>query len=103
MPVFRRRYVARDVILSEGEKGDAMYVVRTGEVVIKRGYVTARRWWHFRRDGVDRRLAAKCDRGCQDRLRGGADQSEELRLAPYFAIAVMRALANRLRCIDEVI
>ena len=103
MPVFRRRYAAGDVILSEGNKGDAMYVVRTGEVVIKRGYVTARRWWHFRRDGVDRRLAAKCDRGCQDRLRCGADQSEELPLAPYFAIAVMRILANRLRCIDEVI
>ena len=31
------RYAAGDVIFSQGDKGDAMYVVRTVEVVIERG------------------------------------------------------------------
>jgi CRP/FNR family transcriptional regulator, cyclic AMP receptor protein len=30
-------YAAGNVIFAEGDKGDAMYVVRTGEVVIERG------------------------------------------------------------------
>jgi CRP-like cAMP-binding protein len=31
------RYAAGDVIFAEGDKGDAMYVVRTGEVTVEHG------------------------------------------------------------------
>jgi CRP-like cAMP-binding protein len=42
------RFAAGDVIFAEGDKGDAMYVVRTGEVVIERGHGGPGPWRHFR-------------------------------------------------------
>jgi CRP-like cAMP-binding protein len=37
------RYAAGDVIFAEGDKGDAMYVIRNGEVTIEHGAASWKR------------------------------------------------------------
>ena len=69
-----------DLVFATGDKGDKMYVVRSGEVEIERDgkvveTVTARG-----RDGSDRRSAASRDRARQDGLRSRSHRREELPL-----------------------
>ncbi len=70
-----------EVIFAEGDKGDKMYVIRSGEVEVERDgkiveTLSARR--HFRRDGPDRRLAAGGHGARQDGLRGRSHHREDL-------------------------
>ena len=104
------RYAAGDVIFSEGDKGDAMYVVPTGEVVIERGghvMETLGGGGIFGEmaliDGSPRSATVRAKTDCEV---APINQKSFLFLVhetPYFAIAVMRALADRLRRIDEAI
>ena len=104
------RYAAGDVIFSKGDKGDAMYVVRTGEVVIKRGghvMETLGGGGIFGEmaliDGSPRSATVRAKTDCEV---APINQKSFLFLVhetPYFAIAVMRALADRLRRMDEAI
>jgi CRP/FNR family transcriptional regulator, cyclic AMP receptor protein len=93
-----------ETIFAEGDKGDKMYVVRSGEVEIERdGRVVE----HLSSggifgemaliDGSPRAATARAKTACEV-----APITEKTFLflvheTPFFAIAVMRALANRLR------
>lgn len=98
------RFQAGEVIFSEGEKGDKMYVVRTGEVEVERdGKIveTLSAGGIFGEmaliDGAPRAATARAKTACEV-----APITEKSFLflvheTPFFAIAVMRALADRLR------
>src|SRR5262249_62175441 len=98
------RYAAGDVIFAEGDKGDAMYVVRNGEVTIEHGgrvieTLGAGRIFGERAliDGAVRSATVRAKTDCE-----GAPINEKTFLflvheTPFFAIAGMRALAVRLR------
>ena len=102
------RYAAGDVIFSEGDKGDAMFVVRTGEVTIERGgrvMETLSGGGVFGEmaliDGSPRSATVRAKTDCEV-----APINEKTFLflvheTPFFAIAVMRTLADRLRRMDE--
>jgi CRP-like cAMP-binding protein len=102
------RYAAGDVIFAEGDKGDAMYVVRTGEVTIERGagvMETLSGGGVFGEmaliDGSPRSATVRAKTDCEV-----APINEKTFLflvheTPFFAIAVMRTLADRLRRMDE--
>ena len=102
------RYAAGDVIFAEGDKGDAMFVVRTGEVTIERGgrvMETLSGGGVFGEmaliDGSPRSATARAKTDCEV-----APINEKTFLflvheTPFFAIAVMRTLADRLRRMDE--
>jgi CRP/FNR family cyclic AMP-dependent transcriptional regulator len=104
------RYAAGDVIFSQVDKGDAMYVVRTVEVVIERGghvMETLGGGGIFGEmaliDGSPRRATVRAKTDCEV---APINQKGFLFLVhetPYFAIAVMRALTDRLRRMDEAI
>lgn len=95
---------AGDVVFRAGDKGDKMYVVRAGEVEIERDgkvveTVTAGGIFGEMAliDGAPRAAAARAKTDCEV-----APVSEKTFLflvheTPYFAIAVMRTLADRLR------
>ena len=97
-----------DVIFAEGDKGDAMYVVRTGEVTIERGgrvMETLSGGGIFGEmaliDGSPRSATVRAKTDCEV-----APINEKTFLflvheTPFFAIAVMRTLADRLRRMDE--
>jgi CRP-like cAMP-binding protein len=95
-------FKAGEVIFAEGDKGDKMYVIRSGEVEIERdGKVIEIAWRHFRRmaliDGSLRADTARAVTSCEV-----APITEKSFLflvheTPFFAIAVMRTLAERLR------
>lgn len=103
------RYAAGDVIFAEGDKGDAMYVVRNGEVTVERGgrvMETVRGGDIFGEmaliDGAPRSATARAKTDCEV-----APINEKTFLflvheTPFFAIAVMRTLADRLRRMDEI-
>lgn len=85
-----------DVIFAKGEKGDKMYVIRSGS---RSSGTSSRRCrgGYFRGDGLDRRIA-------EGRHGTGevAPVTEKSFLflvheTPFFAIAGMRTLAERLR------
>jgi CRP/FNR family cyclic AMP-dependent transcriptional regulator len=93
-----------EMIFSEGDKGDKMYVIRSGEVEVERdGKIveTLSDGGIFGEmaliDGSPRAASARAKTACEV-----APISEKTFLflvheTPFFAIAVMRALAERLR------
>ena len=93
---------AGDIIFAAGDKGDKMYVVRTGEVEIERDgklVETLSAGGIFGEmaliDGSPRAATARAKTACEV-----APMKSFLFLVhetPYFAIAVMRTLAERLR------
>jgi CRP/FNR family transcriptional regulator, cyclic AMP receptor protein len=103
------RFAADDVIFSEGDKGDVMYVVRSGEVAIShQGHVveTLGGGGIFGEmaliDGSPRSATVRAKTDCEV-----VSITEKTFLflvheTPYFAIAVMRTLARRLRHMDEI-
>lgn len=98
------RFALGDIIFAEGDKGDKMYVVRAGEVEIERdGKVveTLSSGGIFGEmaliDGSPRAATARAKTACEV-----APITEKSFLflvheTPFFAIAVMRTLAERLR------
>jgi CRP-like cAMP-binding protein len=98
------KYQKGDVIFSEGDKGDHMYVIRSGEVEVERdGKIveTLSPGGIFGEmaliDGAPRAATARAKTACEV-----APITEKSFLflvheTPFFAIAVMRALADRLR------
>lgn len=100
-------FKAGEAIFQEGDAGDKMYVVRSGEVAIeKNGKVmeTLGPGGIFGEmaliDGSPRSAMAKAKTDCEV-----APITEKtfvflVHETPYFAIAVMRTLANRLRRMD---
>lgn len=97
-------YKPGEIIFSAGDKGDKMYVIRTGEVEIERGgkiVETLSAGGIFGEmaliDGSPRAATARAKTACEV-----APITEKSFLflvheTPYFAIAVMRTLADRLR------
>ena len=97
-------YNAGEIIFSAGDKGDNMYVIRSGEVEVERdGKIveTLSAGGIFGEmaliDGSPRAATARAKTACEV-----APITEKSFLflvheTPYFAIAVMRALADRLR------
>jgi CRP-like cAMP-binding protein len=95
---------AGETIFAEGDKGDKMYVIRSGEVEIERDGKVVERLSPggiFGEmaliDGSPRAAMARAKTACEV-----APITEKTFLflvheTPFFAIAVMRALANRLR------
>ena len=93
-----------EVILSEGDKGDKMYVIRSGEVEVERdGKIveTLSGGGIFGEmaliDGSPRAATARAKTACEV-----APITEKTFLflvheTPFFAVAVMRTLAERLR------
>jgi CRP-like cAMP-binding protein len=93
-----------DIVFAAGDKGDKMYVVRTGEVEIERDgklVETLSAGGIFGEmaliDGSPRAATARAKTACEV-----APVTEKTFLflvheTPYFAIAVMRTLADRLR------
>jgi CRP/FNR family transcriptional regulator, cyclic AMP receptor protein len=102
------RFAAGDVIFAKGDKGDTMYVVRNGEVAIERdGHVmeTLSGGGIFGEmaliDGSPRSATVRAKTDCEV-----APINEKTFLflvheTPFFAVAVMRTLADRLRRMDE--
>ena len=102
------RFAAGDVIFAEGDKGDAMYVVRNGEVTVERdGRImeTLGGGDIFGEmaliDGAPRSATTRAKTDCEV-----APINEKTFLflvheTPFFAIAVMRTLAGRLRHMNE--
>ncbi|HXG79411.1 MAG TPA: cyclic nucleotide-binding domain-containing protein [Methyloceanibacter sp.] len=97
-------FVQGETIFAEGERGDKMYVIRSGEVEIERGgkvVETLSAGGIFGEmaliDGSPRAATARAKTDCEV-----APITEKSFLflvheTPFFAIAVMRALAERLR------
>ena len=93
-----------DVIFSAGDKGDKMYVIRSGEIEVERGgkiIETLSGGGIFGEmaliDGSPRAATARAKTACEV-----APITEKTFLflvheTPFFAIAVMRSLADRLR------
>jgi CRP-like cAMP-binding protein len=104
------RFAKGEVIFAEGDKGDAMYVVRSGEVAIERGgkvMETLSGGGIFGEmaliDGSPRSATVRAKTDCEV-----APINEKTFLflvheTPFFAIAVMRTLADRLRRMDEAV
>jgi CRP-like cAMP-binding protein len=102
------KYAAGEVIFATGDKGDAMYVVRSGEVVIERGgqvMETLGPGGIFGEmaliDGSPRSATARAKADC---VVAPINEKSFLFLVhetPFFAIAVMRTLAERLRRMNE--
>jgi CRP-like cAMP-binding protein len=102
------RFAAGDVVFAEGEEGHSMYVVRSGELTIERqGKVmeTVGPGGVFGEmaliDGSPRVATVRAKTDCEV-----APINEKTFLflvheTPYFAIAVMRTLADRLRRMNQ--
>ena len=103
-------YAPGDVIFAEGDPGDKMYVIRSGEVeilldgrvleVLTSGGIFGEMALI---DGAARAATARAKTACEV-----APISEKTFLflvheTPFFAIAVMRTLAQRLRRMDEAL
>jgi CRP-like cAMP-binding protein len=101
-------YAAGQVIFGVGDKGDTMYLIRTGEVVIERGgkvIETLGPGGIFGEmaliDGSPRSATARVTTDC---VVAPINEKTFLFLVhetPFFAIAVMRTLAERLRRMNE--
>jgi CRP/FNR family cyclic AMP-dependent transcriptional regulator len=97
-----------ETVFAVGDKGDAMYVVRTGEVTIERGgqvMETLGPGGIFGEmaliDGSPRSATARAKTDC---VVAPINEKSFLFLVhetPFFAIAVMRTLAQRLRHMNE--
>src|SRR5215210_5744335 len=103
------KYAAGEVIFGEGDKGHNMYVIRSGEVVIERGegrpMETLGTGGIFGEmaliDGSPRSATARAKSDC---VVAPINEKSFLFLVhetPFFAIAVMRTLADRLRRMNE--
>jgi CRP/FNR family cyclic AMP-dependent transcriptional regulator len=102
------RFQPGEAIFEEGVQGDTMFVVRSGEVVIERGgkaIETVPPGGIFGEmaliDGAPRSATARAKTECEV-----APITEKSFLflvheTPFFAIAVMRTLADRLRRLNE--
>jgi CRP/FNR family transcriptional regulator, cyclic AMP receptor protein len=102
------RFAPGEAIFKEGDKGDKMYVIRSGEVAIERGgkvIETLAPAGIFGEmaliDGSPRSATARAKTDCEV-----APITEKSFLflvheTPFFAIAVMRTLADRLRRLNE--
>ncbi|HKA46706.1 MAG TPA: cyclic nucleotide-binding domain-containing protein [Methyloceanibacter sp.] len=104
------RFGPGDVIFAEGDRGDAMYVVRNGEVTIERhGTVmeTVGGGGVFGEmaliDGSPRSATVRAKTACEVVPINEKSFLFLVHETPYFAIAVMRTLADRLRRMDEAI
>jgi CRP-like cAMP-binding protein len=103
-------FAAGDVVFAEGDKGDVMYVVRSGEVdIVKNNKVmeTLGPGGVFGEmaliDGSPRVATVRAKTDC---VLAPINEKSFLFLVhetPYFAIAVMRTLANRLRRMDDLV
>jgi CRP/FNR family cyclic AMP-dependent transcriptional regulator len=103
------RFAAGDVIFAAGDKGDAMYVVRSGEVVIEhQGRVreTLGGGGIFGEmaliDGSPRSATVRAKTGCEVVPINEKTFLFLVHETPYFAIAVLRTLAGRLRHMNEI-
>ena len=92
------------VIFREGNKADMMYVIRSGEVVIERaGHVVATlsRGSMFGEmaliDGSPRSATARAKTDCEVSVIGQETFLFLIHETPFFAMAVMRTLVDRLR------
>ena len=101
-------YAAGEVIFAEGDRGDAMFVVRTGEVTIERGgrvMETLSGGGVFGEmaliDGSPRSATVRAKTDCEVAPINEKTFLFLLHETPFFAIAVMRTLADRLRRMDE--
>ena len=97
-------FAAGKVIFGQGDKGDKMYVVRSGEVAIERdGAVveTVGEGGIFGEmaliDGSPRAATARAKTPCEVVALSEKTFLFLVHETPYFAIAVMRTLADRLR------
>ena len=104
------RYASGDVIFADGDQGDAMYVVRSGEVIIERhGHLmeTLGGGGIFGEmaliDGSPRVATVRAKTACEVVPINEKSFLFLVHETPYFAIAVMRTLADRLRRMDEAI
>ncbi|HSB59988.1 MAG TPA: cyclic nucleotide-binding domain-containing protein [Methyloceanibacter sp.] len=102
------RFAAGDVIFAEGDKGDAMYVVRNGEVTVERnGKVmeTLGGGGIFGEmaliDGSSRSATVRAKTDCEVAPINEKSFLFLVHETPFFAVAVMRTLADRLRRMDE--
>ncbi len=102
------RFAAGDVIFAEGDKGDAMYVVRNGEVTVERnGKVmeTLGGGGIFGEmaliDGSPRSATVRAKTDCEVAPINEKSFLFLVHETPFFAVAVMRTLADRLRRLDE--
>jgi CRP-like cAMP-binding protein len=93
-----------DLIFATGDKGDKMYVVRSGEVEIERDgkvleTVTAGGIFGEMAliDGAPRAATARAKTACEVAPIAEKNFLFLVHETPYFAIAVMRTLADRLR------
>lgn len=104
------RFAMGDVIFAEGDKGDAMYVIRSGEVAIERGghvMETLGPGSIFGEmaliDGSPRSVTVRAKTDC---VVAPINEKSFLFLVhetPFFAVAVMRTLADRLRRMDKAV
>ena len=89
-----------EVIFSEGDKGDKMYVIRSGEVEVERdGKIveTLSGGGMALIDGSPRAATARAKTACEVAAITEKTFLFLVHETPFFAIAVMRALADRLR------
>jgi CRP/FNR family cyclic AMP-dependent transcriptional regulator len=103
-------FAAGDTIFSEGDKGDVMYVVRSGEVeIVRNGKImeTLSSGGVFGEmaliDGSPRVATVRAKTDC---VLAPINEKSFLFLVhetPYFAVAVMRTLANRLRRMNTTV
>jgi DnaJ like chaperone protein len=97
-------FKAGEVIFREGDKADKMYVIRSGEVVIERaGHVVATlpSGAMFGEmaliDGSPRSATARAKTNCELAVIGHEAFLYLVHETPFFAMAVMRTLVDRLR------
>jgi len=93
-----------EVVFAEGDKGDKMYVVRSGEIDIERDGVVAEtlsKGGIFGEmaliDGSPRSATARAKTACEVAPINEKSFLFLVHETPFFAIAVMRTLAERLR------
>lgn len=102
-------FKAGTIIFHEGDAAQEMFVIKGGKVRIQLGnrrlseVSAGRRLW---RDGPDRQPTAQrhCDRDHRCRTRAGDRAAKFLFMVsqtPYFALRVMRVLAERLRATNK--
>ncbi len=93
-----------EVVFAEGDQGDKMYVVRSGEIAIERDGVVAETLSTggiFGEmaliDGSPRSATARAKTACEVAPINEKSFLFLVHETPFFAIAVMRTLADRLR------
>lgn len=105
-----RKRPAGDVIFSEGEAGDCMFILRSGEVEIRRhgeliekvgpGGIFGEMSLI---DGSPRSASAHAGTDCELLEIDEKTFTYLVHEAPYFALDVMRTLAARIRSLNELI